>query len=126
MNINVKTAGGFLLIVFGLSVFFGGGHFAFIIPLAIGGLLLYWGIKRFSKGSAVTGMIAGLIGAMILVASLPFIVAIGLAGAMVYFGWKMMKQGSSSADARSYEPETASPGYQSNFDSEWEEFLKKK
>ncbi len=79
MNINVKTAGGFLLIVFGLSVFFGGGHFAFIIPLAIGGLMLYWGIKRFSKGRAVSGIIAGFIGAMILVGSLPFIVAIGLA-----------------------------------------------
>lgn len=52
MNINGKTAGGFLLIVFGLFVFFGGGHFAFIIPLAIGGLMLYWGIKRFSKGRA--------------------------------------------------------------------------
>ena len=47
MNINGKTAGGFLLIVFGLSVF--SEDFAFIIPLAIGGLMLYWGIKRFSK-----------------------------------------------------------------------------
>ncbi|ANB84999.1 protein liaI [Bacillus velezensis] len=126
MNINGKTAGGFLLIVFGLSVFFGGGHFAFIIPLAIGGLMLYWGIKRFSKGRAVSGIIAGVIGAMILVGSLPFIVAIGLAGAMVYFGWKMMKQGSSDTASRQYEPEAASPGYQSGFDSEWEEFLKKK
>jgi hypothetical protein len=34
-------------------------------PLAIGGLMLYWGIKRFSKGRAVSGIIAGVIGAMI-------------------------------------------------------------
>lgn len=50
MKINKKTIGGFLLIVFGVSVFFGGGSFGFIIPLAIGSLMTYAGIKRFAAG----------------------------------------------------------------------------
>lgn len=45
MKINMKTIGGFLFIVFGISVFFGGGSFGFIIPLAIGALMTYAGIK---------------------------------------------------------------------------------
>ncbi|MCG8397136.1 protein liaI [Bacillus atrophaeus] len=126
MNINVKTAGGFLLIVFGISVFFGGGNFAFIIPLAIGSLLLYAGIKRFAKGKTVTGIIFGGIGAMMLVSALPFLVGIALAAVMVYFGWKMMKNGSDESRTASFDPEPASAAYETNFDAEWEEFLKKK
>ncbi|MEC1614464.1 protein liaI [Bacillus mojavensis] len=126
MKINKKTIGGFLLIVFGISVFFGGGSFGFAIPLAIGGLLTYAGIKRFAAGKAITGIILGGIGAMMLICSLPFLVGIALAAAMVYYGWKLMKNGSAESDMSSFDPEPASDGYQSHFDDEWENFLKKK
>jgi lia operon protein LiaI len=126
MKINKKTIGGFLLIVFGISVFFGGGSFGFIIPLAIGGLLTYAGIKRFAAGKTLTGIILGGFGAMMLICSLPFLVGIALAAAMVYYGWKLMKNGSAESDMSSFDPEPASAGYQSHFDDEWENFLKKK
>ncbi|WP_413286545.1 cell envelope stress-induced membrane anchor protein LiaI [Bacillus mojavensis] len=126
MMINKKTIGGFLLIVFGISVFFGGGSFGFIIPLAIGGLLTYAGIKRFAAGKTITGIILGGFGAMMLICSLPFLVGIALAAAMVYYGWKLMKNGSAESDMSSFDPEPASAGYQSHFDDEWENFLKKK
>ncbi|AZV50127.1 protein liaI [Bacillus halotolerans] len=126
MKINKKTIGGFLLIVFGISVFFGGGSFGFMIPLAIGGLLTYAGIKRFAAGKTITGIILGGIGAMMLICSLPFLVGIALAAAMVYYGWKLMKNGSAESDVSGFDPEPASAGYQSHFDDEWENFLKKK
>ncbi|MCY8285017.1 cell envelope stress-induced membrane anchor protein LiaI [Bacillus inaquosorum] len=126
MKINKKTIGGFLLIVFGISVFFGGGSFGFIIPLAIGGLMTYAGIKRFAAGKTITGIILGGIGAIMLICSLPFVVGIALAAAVVYYGWKLMKNGSADNGVSSFDPEPASAGYQSHFDDEWEEFLKKK
>ncbi|CAN2247733.1 cell envelope stress-induced membrane anchor protein LiaI [Bacillus vallismortis] len=126
MKINMKTIGGFLFIVFGISVFFGGGSFGFIIPLAIGALMTYAGIKRFAAGKAITGIIVGGIGAIMLICSLPFIVGLALAAAMVYYGWKLMKNGSADNDASSFGSEPSSAAYQSHFDAEWEEFLKKK
>ncbi|KAF1678358.1 protein liaI [Bacillus sp. SKDU12] len=112
MKINKKTIGGFLLIVFGVSVFFGGGSFGFIIPLAIGSLMTYAGIKRFAAGKAITGIILGGIGAIMLVCPLPFVLGIALAAATVYYGWKLMKNGSADNGVSSFDPEPASAAYQ--------------
>ncbi len=104
--INKKTIGGFLLIliVFGISVFFGGGRFGFIIPLAIGSLMTYAGMKRFAAGKTITGFFLGGIGAIMLVCSLPFVVGMALAAAMVYYGWKLMKNGSADNGVSSFGP----------------------
>lgn len=91
-----------------------------------GALMTYAGIKRFAAGKTITGIIVGGIGAIMLICSLPFVVGIALAAAMVYYGWKLMKNGSADSGVSSFDPEPASAAYQSHFDDEWEEFLKKK
>lgn len=87
--------------------------------------MTYAGIKRFAAGKTITGIIVGGIGAIMLICSLPFVVGIALAAAMVYYGWKLMKNGSADNGVSSFDPEPASAAYQSHFDDEWEEFLKK-
>lgn len=82
--------------------------------------------QKVCRGKTITGIIVGGIGAIMLICSLPFVVGIALAAAMVYYGWKLMKNGSADNGVSSFDPEPASAAYQSHFDDEWEEFLKKK
>ncbi|KAA6450610.1 protein liaI [Bacillus swezeyi] len=127
MNINGKSVIGFFLILFGISLFFGGGHFGGLITGAIGAVLIYYGIKKWKEGRQFAAVILAIIGIMFLGGSLPFLIGIALAAAMVYFGWKMMKQDGKQEENIYYsentEPSAAS--YDTGFDAEWEDFLKK-
>ncbi|MED2941630.1 protein liaI [Bacillus swezeyi] len=127
MKINGKSVIGFFLILFGISLFFGGGHFGGLITGAIGAVLIYYGIKKWKEGRQFAAVILTIIGIMFLGGSLPFLIGIALAAAMVYFGWKMMKQDGKQGESIYYseknEPSAAS--YDTGFDAEWEDFLKK-
>lgn len=93
MKINKKIIGGFLLIVFGIFVFFGGGSFGFIILFVIGSLMIYVGMKRFVVGKMIIGIILGGIGVIMFICLFLFVVGIVLVVVMVYYGWKFMKNG---------------------------------
>ncbi|WP_077735549.1 MnhB domain-containing protein [Bacillus sonorensis] len=127
MNINGKSIIGFFLILFGISLFFGGGHIGGLITGVIGVLLIYLGLKKWKEDRRFAAVILAIIGIMFLGGSLPFLIGIALAAAMVYFGWNMMKQSGKQEESIYYgentEPSTAS--YDTSFDAEWEDFLKK-
>lgn len=126
MNINGKSIIGFFLILFGVSLFFGGGHFGGLFTGAIGALLLFYSAKKWKEGRQFAAVLAAIFGIMFLGGSLPFLIGIAVAAAMVYFGWKMMKQDDKQDDilySEKTEPSAAS--YDTGFDAEWEEFLKK-
>ncbi len=82
--------------------------------------------QKVCRGKNYHGNHRGRYRSIMLICSLPFVVGIALAAAMVYYGWKLMKNGSADNGVSSFDPEPASAAYQSHFDDEWEEFLKKK
>lgn len=124
MNISGKSIIGIVLILFGLSLFFGGGSFGGLIAIAVSAGLLYYGAKRWSRGHKISGIILILFGICFVTGSLPFILGLALAAGLIYFGWKMLKDESKEADPiiHTHNENTV---YQSSFDSEWEDFLKK-
>lgn len=123
MKITFKSVAGFILIMFGISLFFGGGPFVGLIPAALGALFTYIGIKNYASGNKVIGILTGLIGVCMLGAALPFLFGMLIAAVLIYFGWKMVK---STPDQCHAQTEPASFHHETNFDAEWEEFLKKK
>lgn len=124
MKMNGKTIIGIILILFGLSLFFGGGSFGGLISIAISAALLYYGAKRWSGGHKISGIILILFGICFLTGSLPFILGLALAAGLIYFGWKMIKDEPNDSDPIIH-THKEDPAYTSSFDSEWEEFLEK-
>lgn len=53
MNINGKSIIGFFLILFGVSLFFGGGHFGGLVTGAIGALLLFYSREKMEGRTPV-------------------------------------------------------------------------
>lgn len=130
MKITGKTMIGLVLMFIGLSIFFG-GSLGGLIPSIIGAWLIYLGVKKYDKNSKTTGVILAVIGALLVVQSLPFLLGVAFAVALLYFGWKMLNgESAKGASSRSYpEPKTAvniEEPIQTSFDQEWENFLKKK
>ncbi|MGE6630033.1 hypothetical protein [Bacillus sp. NPDC077027] len=129
MNMSGKAIIGLILMLLGLSIFFG-GSVGGIIPSIIGAWLIYVGVKKYDKGNKIGGVIIAIIGLMMLVHFLPLLISIVLALALFYFGWKLMNVESSRSHRRSYrEAETvphSEDKFESSFDQEWEDFLKKK
>ncbi|KMM56225.1 protein liaI [Bacillus glycinifermentans] len=127
MNITGKSVIGFLLILFGISLFFGGGQIGGLIAGAIGAVLLFYGIKKWNDGRFAS-VILLIIGFMFLGGALPFLIGVAVSAALIYFGWSMMKQGGKKEEngfySESSKPSAAS--YDTAFDAEWEDFLKKK
>lgn len=130
MKITGKTIIGLVLMFIGLSIFFG-GSLGGLIPSIIGAWLIYLGVKKYDKNSKTTGVILAVIGALLVVKSLPFLLGVAFAVALLYFGWKMLNgESAKGASSRPYrEPKTAvniEEPIQTSFDQEWENFLKKK
>ncbi|NPC94135.1 protein liaI [Bacillus sp. WMMC1349] len=128
MKITGKSVIGFFLILFGISLFFGGGIFGGLFAGAIGALFVYYAIKKWRKGHQFAAVVLGIIGIMFLGGSLPFLIGMALAVALIYFGWNLIKENSDPEEnlffSGKVEPSAAS--YDTSFDSEWEDFLKKK
>ncbi|MBU8785509.1 MULTISPECIES: protein liaI [Bacillus] len=128
MNVTGKSVIGFLLILFGISLFFGGGQIGGLIAGAIGAVLLFYGIKKWNDDSRFASIILLIIGFMFLGGALPFLIGVAVSAALIYFGWSMMKQGGKKEESGFYsensKPSAAS--YDTGFDAEWEDFLKKK
>ncbi len=127
MTITGKSVIGFFLILFGISLFFGGGQIGGLIAGAIGAVLLCYGIKKWKEGRQIASVLLVIIGIMFLGGALPFLIGIALAAVMIYFGWTMIKQGGKKEE-NVYSPESSEPStarYDTGFDAEWEDFLKK-
>ncbi|OLP65199.1 hypothetical protein BACPU_17330 [Bacillus pumilus] len=130
MNITGKTIIGLILMLVGISIFFG-GSLGGLIPSIIGAWLIYVGVKKYDKGSKTAGTIIAVIGVLFVVQSLPFLIGIAIAGALLYYGWKMINgESGKGTSRRSYTERETVPSMeepiQTSFDQEWEDFLKKK
>src|SRR5699024_7913528 len=88
-----KIIGGMLLLAIGASIFFGvfgiqiGGLISFAIAIA----LVVIGLKQLKEGHQVFGIIVLIVGAMMLIGSIPFLISLVIAGVCIYFGWKLLK-----------------------------------
>ncbi|MFS0656136.1 hypothetical protein [Bacillus sp. 179-C3.3 HS] len=130
MNTTSKTIIGSILMLIGLSIFFG-GSFGGLIPSLIGAWLIYLGITKYDKGNKTVGVILAVIGVLLIVQAIPFLMGIAFAVALLYFGWQLLGSDTTKdASHTTYTESETVPNMEepirTSFDQEWEHFLKKK
>lgn len=132
MSGSGKSLVGIILLLLGATVFFGmfGIHLGGIIAFVIAAALIWFGAKKLKAGHPVMGVIALVIGLMMLAGSIPFLISVAIAVVCIYFGWKLIKREDDDPEpAPAYGGTTYSHHedveVEDNFDAEWKEFLKK-
>lgn len=122
-----KKVFGVILLLIGASALLGmlGIHIGGIISMAIGVILIGYGMKQWKAGKQVWATILLCIGILMLIGSLPMVFTLLLGAAFVYFGYKLITDDSGSGPEA---PHTVPPhphaGLNDPFDEEWEKIMK--
>jgi lia operon protein LiaI len=123
-----KKVFGIILLLIGTSALLGllGIHIGGIVSMAVGVLLIVYGLKQWRADREIWGGILIIIGVLFLVGSLPMLISLVIGAALVYAGYKLFTNDSGSKSYGPHEP-TSTPDAKpldDPFDEEWEKVMK--
>lgn len=128
-----KQICGILLCIIGGTVLLGliGVQIGGLFSLMIGGVLVYYGLKKWQEERRLVAGFLLIIGAIFLLSSIPIVLSIIVGGLLTYAGYRMVRSNASgSTDSGSYfagkNKNISRPGRSLGdpFDEEWEQLMK--